>query len=312
MARAAAEAGRTDRAESLMDRVVSRRPRDPNVWKQRGLIRDGLGQPDRAAADFAVALDLLPRDRFFVSPRSQLILELAGHERAFAALLGARPDDKPLWIGRGRFHALRGRWTQAAADYARGIESAIIPDTQEYYEYACVLQLVGDEDRYRDLIRTLSVEVDETKDPRLAYELARACIIAPKPGVDAGRVIRWARLAAESSPLAWHCHVVGAAYYRAGALDEAIRWLADSGARQWDRVGPPLNNFVLAMTHRRLGHAARAAALLAESVRWCEEAEASRVDGAVPSVFAADWMTIQIYRREAESLIAGRATPTGP
>jgi hypothetical protein len=30
--------------------------------------------------------------------------------------------------------------------------------------------------------------------------------------------------------------------------------------------------------------------------------ESRRVGGAVPGVFAADWMTIQIYRREAELL----------
>jgi hypothetical protein len=69
-------------------------------------------------------------------------------------------------------------------------------------------------------------------------------------------------------------------------------------------MGRPLNQFVLAMIHRRVGHAEQAAALLKESVRLYEEMESGRVDGAVPAVFAADWMTIQIYRREAESLFA--------
>ena len=95
-------------------------------------------------ADFARAIDLLPRDRFFASPRSRLILELAGHERVFSALLEARPGDKELWIGRGRYHALRDRWRQAAAYYARGIEPVASPGTHEYYEYACLLLLVGD------------------------------------------------------------------------------------------------------------------------------------------------------------------------
>ena len=67
-------------------------------------------------------------------------------------------------------------------------------------------------------------------------------------------------------------------------------------------MGRPLNQFVLAMIHRRMGHAERAAALLEESIRLYEEMESSRVDGAVPAVFAADWMTIQIYRREVELL----------
>jgi hypothetical protein len=55
------------------------------------------------------------------------------------------------------------------------------------------------------------------------------------------------------------------------------------------------------MIHQRLGHAEQAAALFDTSIELYEEMESSRVDGAVPAVFAADWMTIQIYRREAES-----------
>jgi tetratricopeptide (TPR) repeat protein len=302
MAKAEAELGRAGQVEALLERATARQPRDPNTWVQCGLVRDRLGRTDQAAANFARAIELLPPDRFFASPRSGLILELAGHERVFSALLGARPDDKHLWIGRGRYYALRDRWRQAAADYARGIEPVASPGTHEYYEYACLLLLVGDKERYRGLIQTLGGQVEGTKDPRLAYEMARACIITPEMTVDAERVVRWARLAAESNPLAWHSHVVGVAYYRAGDSEEALRWLSISLDTPWD-MGRPLNQFVLAMTHQRMGHAERAAALLEESIRLCEELESRRVDGAVPGVFAADWMTIQIYRREAESLL---------
>jgi tetratricopeptide (TPR) repeat protein len=252
-------------------------------------------------ADFARAIDLLPRDRFFASPRSRLIIELAGHERVYSALLQARPEDKHLWVGRGRHHALRDRWRQAAADYARGIEPVATPSTDEYYEYACLLLLVGDQGRYRRLIQTLAEQVDKTKEPRLAYELARACIITPEMTADPRRVIGWARLAEERSPLAWHRHVVGAAYYRAGDYEEALRWLGNSLEQSWD-VGRPLNQLVMAMIHGHMGHADRGSALLKESIRSYEEIESRRVDGAVPGIFAADWMTIQIYRREAELL----------
>jgi tetratricopeptide (TPR) repeat protein len=309
LAKAEAELGHADRIEALLERAVSRQPRDPDVWKQCGLVRDRVGQTDRAATDFAKAIELLPPDRFFASPRSRLILEMAAHEQVSSRLLELRPDEKYLWIGRGRYHALRGRWRKAAADYARGIESVVTPGTHEYYEYACSLQLLGDETRYRELIRPLGEAVDKAKEPRLAYEVARACIIASKPAVDPARVIHWAQQAVESSPLAWHCHVLGAAYYRAGEYAQAIRWLEDSRARPWDMMGRPLNQFVLAMVHQSMGHAERAVASLEEAVRVSEELESTQVDGAVPPVFAADWMTIQIYRREAELLIKGRATP---
>jgi tetratricopeptide (TPR) repeat protein/tRNA A-37 threonylcarbamoyl transferase component Bud32 len=301
MAKAAAELGRVGEVEALLERATARQPRDPNTWVQSGLVRDRLGRTDQAAADFASAIEVLPRDRFFFSPRSRLILELARHERVFAALLEARPEDKPLWIARGRYHALRDRWRRAAADYARGFEPVASPDTQEYFEYACLLLLVGDKERYRGLIQTLRDQVDMMKDPRLAYELARACIMTPEMTFDPQRVIRWARLAAESAPLAWHNHVVGAAYYRAGEYEEALRWLGKSLEGDWG-MGRPLNHFVLAMTHRRMGQGEQAAASLEESMRVYEEMDSGRVDEAVPGVFAADWMTIQIYRHEVESL----------
>jgi tetratricopeptide (TPR) repeat protein len=309
MAKAEAELGHARRVEALLERATSSQPRDPKTWIQSGLVRDRLGRTDQAVADFVRAMELFPQDRFFASPRSLLILELAGHERVFTALLEARPDDKQLWIGRGRYHALRDRWRPAAADFARGIEPVASPATHEYYEYACLLLLVGDKERYRGLIQTLGDQVDKTKDPRLAYELARACVLTPEKSADPERVIRWARLAAESAPLAWHTHVVGAAYYRAGDYEEALRWLTTSLEGPWD-MGRPLNQFVLAMTHRRMSHAARAATLLEESIRSYEELESRRVDGAVPGVFAADWLTIQIYHHEAESLFMDSSQKT--
>jgi Flp pilus assembly protein TadD len=301
MARAQAELGRSGRVEALLARAASLQPRDPNTWVQSGLARDRLGQTDQAVANFARAIELLPRDRYFASPRSRLIVELAGHERVFSALLAAQPEDKYLWIGRGRHHALRDRWRQAAADYARGIEPVASPSTDEYYEYACVLVLIGDKARYRGLIQTLAEQVDKTKEPRLAYELARACVITPEMTADPERVIRWARLAVESAALAWHNHVLGVAYYRAGNYQEALRWLGESLEGSWTE-GRPLNQFMLAMVHRRMGHEEQAAAFHKESIRLYEEMESSRIDGAGPAVIVADWLTIQIYRREVDDI----------
>jgi tetratricopeptide (TPR) repeat protein/tRNA A-37 threonylcarbamoyl transferase component Bud32 len=301
MAKAEAELGRAEQVETLLRRAISRQPRDPKIWVESGLVRDRLGRPDQAAADFGTAIELLPRDRFFASPRSWLLLELAGHERVFSALLKARSEDKQLWIARARHHALRDRWHAAAADYARGIEPVALPGTDEYYELACALLLGRDEARYRRHIEFLASKVDATKDARLAYELARACIIKPEMTVDSQRVIAWARLAAESAPLPWHTHVAAAAYYRAGDDAAALEWLDRSHERAWD-MGQPLNQFVRAMIHRHMGHTERAAALHKDSIRLYEEIESRRVNDAVPSLFAADWMTIHAYRREADSL----------
>src|SRR5262249_60505822 len=138
------------------------------------------GPTARAGGGRRGAIELLAQAAVFASPRSRLIVELAGHERVFSALLQARPEDKHLWIGRGRYHALRDRWRQAAADYARGIEPVASPSTDEYYEYACLLLLVGDQERYRSLIRTLAEQADKWNAPPLAHELRRACLVTPR------------------------------------------------------------------------------------------------------------------------------------
>jgi tetratricopeptide (TPR) repeat protein len=300
-AKAEAELGRTEQVESLLARATSHQPRDPNTWVQAGLLRDRLGRTDLAAADFARAIELLPQDRFFASPRSLLIVDLAAHQRIFSALLKTRPDDKPLWIGRARHNALRDRWRLAAADFAHGLEPVPSPGMQEYYEFACLLLLVGDQTRYRKLIQTLGDRLNETKDPRLAYELARACIITPEMPADPKQVIGWARQAVDSAPLPWHIHVLGAAYYRAGNYDEAIRSLTNSLEHTWN-MGRILNRFVLAMIHQRMGHVQQATIAFKDSIQLYEALESSRVDGAVFGIFAADWMTIQLYRREVDSL----------
>ena len=93
----------------------------------------------------------------------------------------------------------------------------------------------------------------------------------------------------------------GAAYYRTREYEEALRWLGNSLERGWD-MARPLNLFLLAMIHRQYAVMRERGGKGEESNRVYEEMESRRVDGAVPGVFAADWMTIQIYRREVGSL----------
>ncbi len=104
----------------------------------------------------------------------------------------------------------------------------------------------------------------------------------------------------------WYLHVLGAAHYRAGHFDQAIKRLEESNAAfsEFDvrRRCKLQNRLVLAMAHERLGHAAQARALLAEVQRSWQRIEAAKTDGAValPTV---DWLPLQLLRREAEALI---------
>jgi hypothetical protein len=128
--------------------------------------------------------------------------------------------------------------------------------------------------------------------------------VAKDPAVDPEQVIRWAEQAVAGDRNAWYLHVLGAAHYRAGHLDEAIRRLDESEAANWAEEGRAQNRLVLAMAHLRLGHADRARALLDGVHRWWQRVEAGATDGSV-AVFPTDWLPLQLLRAEAEGLIVG-------
>jgi tetratricopeptide (TPR) repeat protein len=231
-----------------------------------------------------------------------MLLEMARWDRAYAKLLELRPNDEHLWTGRGRYHALRSEWDQAAADFARGITSAP-PTSQEWFEHACLRLIVGDEEGYRAFVREMRRREGQTNDPLVAYVLARSCVLTADPVVEPEQIIRWAEQAVRHGGQPWHLHVLGAAYYRAWRLDEAIKCLEKSNTRYSGIDDYKLQNrLVLAMAHQRLGHSQQARALLDRVHRSWERVQASRTDGAV-SLFSVDWLALQLLRREAEAVI---------
>src|SRR5947209_7914029 len=99
-------------------------------------------QPTRRPTADAVHPDA--RSRIWRSPPRKMILGLLRWGPAYAKLLELKPNDGDLWIGRGRYEALRSQWDRAAADFARGIASAP-PDSEEWFEHACLRLIVGDQ-----------------------------------------------------------------------------------------------------------------------------------------------------------------------
>jgi WD40 repeat protein/tetratricopeptide (TPR) repeat protein len=309
-ARSLMERERWDEAEAALSEAVRIRPNLAALWLERGRYYASRSQAERAAADFARALDLAPEDRRWSSPRSAMILELARWEAAYSKLLELRPADGPLWTGRGRYHALRDRWDRAAADFARGIDSAP-PDSQEGFEHAALRLLVGDIAGYREFVREMGRREGRTDDPAVAFVLARTCVLVPDPGIEPEQAICWAEQAVASERNAWYLHVLGAAHYRAGHFDEAIRRVEESNRGDWSNEGKTQNWLVQAMAYQRLGESTKARVLLSEVADMWNIIEAEKVDGA-RSIPATDWLPLQIYRREAEALILDPSFPADP
>jgi tetratricopeptide (TPR) repeat protein len=254
---------------------------------------------DEAAADFARELELMPKVRHWETPRSFRALELARWERAYARLLELQPDDGQLWCVRGRYHALRSHWEQAAADFTRGVGSAP-PESEEWFEHACLRLIVGDNEGYRAAVREIR-RASRPDDPFVAFVLARTASMTAEPVVEPAQAVRWAEQAVASDRNAWYLHVLGLAHYRAGQLDRAIQRLEESNAGAWGVPGDKQQNqLVLAMAHHRLGHAASARALLDEVERWWKSVETAKTRLAFNTT---DWLPFQLLRREAEAVI---------
>ena len=111
-----------------------------------------MGRYDDAAADFARALDRTPASRLRSSPRSTLLMNLAAYPRSYDELMKLRPYEALLWAARGRYHAVRDEWNDAASDFDHSVGSAP-PESEEWFEHACLRLIIGDNGGYRAFVR---------------------------------------------------------------------------------------------------------------------------------------------------------------
>src|SRR5262249_55689379 len=148
------------------------------------------------------------------------------------------PDNASLWFERGRCYGHLGQWQKAAPDYTRAVE--LRPgDAELACEYAGVLVLAGDTEGYRRLCARLldPSPLGRTTDPRVAYLVARSCVLAPAAVTDPQWPVRRAAQAvAAERAVPWYLHTVGLAHYRAGEFDEAVKRFQESeeANMRWD------------------------------------------------------------------------------
>jgi tetratricopeptide (TPR) repeat protein len=274
------------------------------LWQKHGELRLSQSRWDEAAADFARELELLPHDRGWNTQLGRRALELAKSDQMYARLLELRPSNGALWCARGRYHALRGRWNLAAADFARGISSAP-SDSEEWFEHACLRLIVGDKAGYWSFVREMRRREGQTSNPVVAFVLARSCIQSAAPVVEPEQVIRWAEQA-NTERLPWRLGAVGAAYYRAGQFDQAVRLLEESNRAYTEGqypLNPDLQNGpLLALAQMRLGHDQSARDLVRKVRQAVMRVEGASTDGAV-SLNSTDWLPLQLLLSEAEAVI---------
>jgi WD40 repeat protein/tetratricopeptide (TPR) repeat protein len=218
-------------------------------------------------------------------------------------LIEAEPTQTALRHRRAQAHAGTGEWTRATADYAQAV--ALSPDDWELCaEHAAVLLLADDPGGYRQFYVRLLERFGQTDDPRTAYILARIGVLAPNAVADPGRLVHLAKraVAADSKSTVYRL-TLGAALYRAGQIDEAVKLL---GQGEW-------SGLFLAMARHRLGHFEEARQGLDKGIRWFDQTPQQKRAGALETPLP--WnvrLEFQILRREAQALIQGAAPPPTP
>jgi tetratricopeptide (TPR) repeat protein len=214
--------------------------------------------------------------------------------------------------------ALRGRWKEAAAGYARLVE--LEPDNHEHYHaLAPLLAQTGDWEGYRKNCQNEVARFRDTQIPHVAERMAKDCLILPNSGVDLKVVTAWTDLAVtagkDSGVLPWFQHAKGLAEYRQGRFAEAIEWAQKALSRS--QANRDLQaTAVLAMSQHRLGHTDAARLSLAKAAEL--EANSPSLERGDIGNGWLDWIIAHALFREAQALIEdiphsnGAAQKTNP
>jgi eukaryotic-like serine/threonine-protein kinase len=196
--------------------------------------------------------------------------------------------------------ARSGRWDLAAAMFGKFVEQD--PGNRLLrYMHIQSLAAAGDNSGVRRACEDLLAKFGKGTDSWI-YVLAPDSVADPEVPVHLTRTTL-SQLTPQSEKIA-KCRglkKLGAALYRAGRYEEAIRHL-DESLEALDGADPPRVFAFLAMAHHRLGHRD-------EAKRWLGKLAAYRPkDG---PEFSWDDVEIRILRREAEALILG-SRPAAP
>jgi tetratricopeptide (TPR) repeat protein len=308
----------------LLTKEIERRPVDPHLWKQRALAYAGSSLFDKAAADFAKAMELLPtgysRAPWTSSRPDNIPDELAAREDIFARVANLRPRDGRLWVAGVRFHAWQGQWHKAAGAIKlfdlRPDDILSSLDLRDWIFYACLQVLGGDDQSYQEFCRRTVARFDKVSvDAATRSLIARGCTLAPGALPDRVQALQMAKqalagkLPSHSSWRAAALHVLGLAHYRAGQFEQAVRRSQES-LEKYPRSCPYLNWPVLAMGYHRLGQQKEARKWLNKTVEWYNRQTAGRAKNDMPPparVSAENWLEFQVLLREAKAVLRGAA-----
>jgi tetratricopeptide (TPR) repeat protein len=179
---------------------------------------------------------------------------------------------------------------------------------------------LGDNEGYRKACAVIVERFGKTTGGATPNLGAWSYILAPKALNDYAALVSWAEKQAGAQPQDFaHLSTLGAALYRAGRFDDALKRLQEANASykpaDEQRTAIAYVWCFLVMAHHRLGHAAEARQWLNKAVTQID----GRLAGSLPhggdgktsagSAASIPWnrrLTLGLLRREAEVLLNGK------
>ncbi len=232
------------------------------------------------------------------------------------ALIAQAPGDGILYERRGDAYAERAQWDRASADFSKAVETQ--PGNLElfglHWRLAYVALAVNDTGAYRRACARLLDLQGRPPDPEDTVSLvAFAFVLAPDAVADREAVARLAQKEVQAAKSDDDRHALlsslGAATYRAGRFEEAVKHLNQAIKAQADQ-GDPLDWLFLALAHQQLHHTADARQWLDKAAAWIDSStrDKPKDDSFGARIEWGTWLILQVLRREGESLVKS-ATP---
>jgi tetratricopeptide (TPR) repeat protein len=206
-------------------------------------------------------------------------------------------------MSRAEFYTRRGRWEQAADDFAKA--SKLTPG-QVVLAYRHALARLGASDlvRYRAICADLLEHFGPSANPNVVHWVTWTCVLAPDAVKDLHQPVQIAERAVGADPKnISHTITLGASLYRAGRFAEALKRLKEaSAAVERGESGSPGTSpaytwFFLAMANYRLGQAEEARQWLDKALKQMEQETQNK------DAFWNRRLTLHLFHREAENLL---------
>jgi eukaryotic-like serine/threonine-protein kinase len=296
-----------EKAVADFSQALELAPKDYGIWSDRGLCYLNLHQYEKAIADFSKAIDLNSKNALAWNNRGYAYSQLHQYDKAIADCAQAIKLDPKLsaaWANRATAHGELDRWQKAAADLTK-VTELDQNNVSAWYLRAVLALKLGDHNAYHQVCRVMLDSFGDAS-PAVARLGAWTCTLGPECGVELGRVVKLAeKLAAQNAKNRSDQTTLGAALYRAGRFQDAVRQLDKAAALPADpSQAVEYTWFFLAMAHQRLDHSR-------EARQWLDRArkppEPKRKDADLP------WnrrLTVQLLSGEAEALLGAKDEKT--